>query len=503
MAGGIEAEQPLASTNNAATPAVLQEVEEEEEEVAVEEAEKQKQRQSIKHRLQTWLETQWARSIAAKALEVVCALAYSTINPFLGVFYYGLKYDPRLIGVLLAAVPFVSAVAPLWTLTADKTHKHTLLWMLSFVLGLLTQTACWFFSAPFGLLAALVILMSAARAAVWPFVDACVVGLVGKDAYGKQRLWMSATWGVGAVCASLAISKWGIVAIFVLHAAVSPLFIFVALFVALFVKPQKEVPAQTGSPSGDSVDEGSEHPTTSFVKRVWATLRRKEMLGFLLLTTAMGIVHGMPPMIFVFLEERFAVSSSGNSWLWGALVVSSILLEVPCFYFAEWFTTKLGSFAMFGISLVCCASRVLIYTFIPSAWYAVIPELLHGPMFGLCWAAGVRLASSLVPKDLQATGQGLFYLSYNSVGMGAGVLAVGASFKAYGSVFTFRAGAVVCMGILLTATVVYIAAKLAAKKKPDTMLPSDAATIPSELDEDASEVDNEDPTKLASITEVY
>ena len=94
------------------------------------------------------------------------------------------------------------------------------------------------------------------------------------------------------------------------------------------------------------------------------------------------------------------------------------------------------------------------------------------------WATGVRTASDLVPASLQATGQGLFSLTYSSLGNGVGFLVFGIVYQHLGPLWAFRAWSFLCVGIVAVSIVVYFIYRLSHKSKnvQHQQIPSDDAT---------------------------
>jgi PPP family 3-phenylpropionic acid transporter len=180
------------------------------------------------------------------------------------------------------------------------------------------------------------------------------------------------------------------------------------------------------------------------------------MVGFLLLSIGIGIAQAPPNFVMVFLEDRWGTATQ-SFWFFGVMVVTTISLEAPGFALSSWFIARLGCFPLLISSMAITAVRTFIYTVITNPWLVITAEVLHGLAFVSVYATGVRTASELVPKDLQATGQGLFNLAYSSLGSGTGMLVFGQVYRIVGPIWAFRIWPMIALGEIVIAVAVFFA----------------------------------------------
>ncbi|KAI8507892.1 hypothetical protein Bbelb_141320 [Branchiostoma belcheri] len=125
---------------------------------------------------------------------------------------------------------------------------------------------------------------------------------------------------------------------------------------------------------------------------------------------------------------------------------TATLLTVA-FGFEKWrkLIRKIGHQQVFQLALFCYAVKFLSYSLIPSPWWVLAIEPLHGITFGAMFSASVTYASLIAPPGMETTMQSIVSAVQFGVGYASGSLIGGAIFHAFGGVVLFRTYAVVCL----------------------------------------------------------
>jgi len=161
--------------------------------------------------------------------------------------------------------------------------------------------------------------------------------------------------------------------------------------------------------------------------------KEQQQSTFLKLLLCSRILASSPPfMWFVFIAFAFSASlaivntyafilltSLGASPLLLSLcVTSSVLAEIPYFYFAGFFQSVLGLPTNVAISLLLFAIRLLGYSVIQEPWLALGLESLQGIIFASFYSSAMAVIDTHSPPDLKVSSQGLF----RAVALGVGGL---------------------------------------------------------------------------------
>jgi len=149
--------------------------------------------------------------------------------------------------------------------------------------------------------------------------------------------------------------------------------------------------------------------------------------------------------LFIFLSDYL----KANGLLLGLCMIFSVLLEIPIYFYGETLISYYGYKKILLYSISGHLIRLFGYTLINSAWYVLPLEFLHGAISAAAGGAAVQYVSSISPKGLESTAQGILMSSY-SCGMFLGTLIGGYVFNTYGPYYLFKGTAcVMIMGMLL------------------------------------------------------
>ncbi|KAI8507924.1 hypothetical protein Bbelb_141640 [Branchiostoma belcheri] len=170
-------------------------------------------------------------------------------------------------------------------------------------------------------------------------------------------------------------------------------------------------------------------------------LRRPNELLFLVIMFIIGSSFGAKAnFLFWYLKDI-----GGSQLLLGLALMISCMGELPFMFFSGKLIRKIGHQQVFQLALFCYAVKFLSYSLIPSPWWVLAIEPLHGITFGAMFSASVTYASLIAPPGMETTMQSIVGAVQFGVGFASGSLIGGAIFHAFGGVVLFRTYAVVCL----------------------------------------------------------
>eukprot|EP00892_Ulva_mutabilis_P006319 jgi/Ulvmu1/4059/UM019_0036.1 len=177
--------------------------------------------------------------------------------------------------------------------------------------------------------------------------------------------------------------------------------------------------------------------SASFSEKLSLLLRDPRVLAFLATALLMGVCGGaIDGYLFVYLDELKA-----PPLLMGSCLAVICCAEVPVFAFSGRILHALGYQGALRAGLAAYCVRLFAYSCLrqmPSLWFILPVELLHGVTFGVAWCGGVNLCNSIAPAGLESTAQSLFSGMYAGMGRGVGGLAGGLLLHHYGGMHLFR-----------------------------------------------------------------
>ena len=324
--------------------------------------------------------------------------AFSSLMPFLVLFYQELDFGGAQIGLLAGIPPLVTLVsAPLWTGLADSKHWHK--WVMG--LGILGTVVVvfllpWF--TAFIIIFALIILFNTFISPVPSLADSATINMLGEDRakYGRIRLGGTIGWGVFAPIAGIIVQRYGLQAGFWSFCAI----MLVNLWISQrFVHgAQEQAEARHGG--------------------IRALLSNRRWINFLFLAFLGGIgSFSVAAYLFAYMAEMGATESTMG-------VASSIatVTEVVIFFFGNRLVRKLGSYGLLLLALVMSGIRLLLLGLIDTISMVMILQVFGGMVFPAMWLAGVYYADENAPAGLKSSAQGLF---------GAMVFGVGAAISGF------------------------------------------------------------------------
>lgn len=344
---------------------------------------------------------------------------------YMGAFvpYFALYLADRGLGAaeiaLVLAMPAVARiVAPsYWGMLADRSGAGRAIVILSGVALLAGYTAVRFASGA-AQFAAVVLVMSLLAAGALPIVESMTMSALEGRAgrYGPVRLWGS----VGFIAGVLGTGVW-----LDAHSPQSLLDVVVALLgvvvLAAFGLPSAR--AGAGAARGDV--------------RLGSMLRRSDVLAFLAACACMAAAHG--PLYGFF--SLYAEAAGYRKSVIGSLWTLGVVAEIAVFMAWPRLAARYSLRALLVASFACAVVRfAMIGWGIRVPALLVVAQILHAATFGVYHAAAVSAVHRLFPGGLQASGQSLFSSLAYGLGGGAGMLAAGWVWDAFGAAACFALG---------------------------------------------------------------
>lgn len=347
--------------------------------------------------------------------------AMASVTPFLALYYKQVGLSGRQIGLLASLSPLVALLAaPFWGGLADATQQHRRLLLLAISCFLLAVFGLSFATTLLWLIP-LVVAFAFFSAPIMPLVDNSVLEALGarKQEYGKQRLWGAIGWGVSAALIGSITERYGLGWAF--YGCI--LIMSVNLFGATRLTISH---AQIGS-------------------NFWKNLRYFVTSWPWLIFLSTVFVNGIGMSFtnnFLFL---YMSSLHASKTLMGFALFAASLSELPAFFFSDRLLRRWGSRGLLIAALLAQATRMFAYAAMPSPWFVLLINLLHGLTFSAMWVAAVNYTNEHAPVGLGATAQGVLSgLSMGLAGM-VGALIGGVLYDSVGPAAMFACGGVLTL----------------------------------------------------------
>jgi len=278
--------------------------------------------------------------------------------------------------------------------------------------------------------------------AVGSLLDAIVVDQVPNNAYGRLRLWGAVGYGFagGIVGIAMLYVKSDISWLpYVTHFAPGFFFGILAIIVMCFLEdttPKIEnVDRYFPSIQAPEINEETKlkmygESDDGFIAKLKKVPRTLDMFLFIVIIFICGCFMGLvSTYLFLFIKNDL----KGDEIVMGVSVLVSCLAEVPVFFFSEHLLNRVSADWVLLISLIAYIIRFNVYWILAvsewSAWYILIPEVLHGFTYALMWSAAVAKATkSLEGLNLTSFAVG-FITSVLTSGNIVGALGVGVLLK--------------------------------------------------------------------------
>ena len=322
--------------------------------------------------------------------------AFSSLIPFLVLFYQGLGFNGSQIGLLTGVPPLITLVAaPFWTGLADSKRWHKLVMGLGIAVAVLAILVLQSFTS-FTIIFALIIVLNIFLSPVSSLADSSTINMLGEERtmYGRIRMGGTIGWGVFAPIAGALVQNYGLKIAFWSFSAI--------MLVNLFVSQR--------------LVHGSQEQGTSNSGGIRVLLTNRRWLNFLFLAFLGGLgAFSVATYLFPYMAELGA-----NETTMGIALSIATLTELPIFFFGDRLVRRFTTYGLFILALVLIGVRSLLYAVVTTPLMVLMVQAFGGTLFPAMWLAGVSYADENAPAGLKSSAQGLFGAVSFGVGSAVG-----------------------------------------------------------------------------------
>jgi len=381
-----------------------------------------------------------------RILYFLSGLTSSTWGRFGSIYYMTKGLNAEEIGVIEGCMPIVKAVFGFfWGYISDVTNKKAV-YFVTRVCG--TSVLCllgWHALVKYDFKTIMAISLGAQAFNSGGVLDAWTFDLLGDHAqreYGKIRLFMALSWGIGCFGMSWITDNWGFNYNFILYASLAGVSVLVMTCLPKMTPIEKQIKA-VGPDRRIAIQALCRIPVMMF------------FLEMFIMGMGVGVVERL---LFVYMKMYLRASTV----LCGTAALMTVLLELPIFYAMDWLNRKLGYNLLMMIAQFCYSSRVYLYTRlnIDTKNYIILIEVLHGFTFGFLWIGAKEYQRKITPVGWQGTFSSILAVIYGALGNGMGAIAGGYCFKKYGARKTYRGSAAIVGGLLVIRLTITICKKI-------------------------------------------
>jgi len=310
--------------------------------------------------------------------------AFSSLLPYIVLFYQSLNFDGTEIGLLAGVPALITLVfSPFLTGLADSTHRHRAILGIGIAVSVIIMAMLPSISN-FAAVFLLILLFNVFMAPVTPMADSATMGMLGEERamYGRIRMGGTIGWGIFALIAGKILDVFGLRMLFYVFSTI--------MLINLFISQKF------------SFGKSDEHSTNSGGIRV--LLASRTWILFLLL----AFLGGLASMtVAAFLSPYMQELGATGDQIGFAIMISTFT-EMPIFYLGDRLVKYFGSYRLLIVSLVLMGLRGLLFAAVDNVFMVYLVQIVGGAMFPAMWLAGVSYADEHAPTNLKSTGQGLF-----------------------------------------------------------------------------------------------
>ena len=365
------------------------------------------------------------------------------------------------------AIPGMSCIlgGPIWGGIADKTGKHRCVNIYCIVITSLSTLSMQFVSLnQYFLMGILVAVSSFHLNPILPLLDQAIMAMLthhDNGDYGRQRLFGSIGAGMGALVCSEVVKHFGIASIFIVQCIASFIAVLALVFLPDCTKRNDDRAKSTLTSSSGMDDLELEAVRVSSRSLMDGSTQFSYLLSLKQLAQASDVVFlfvvvlllgTMHAVLGSFLGLFMFNLSHGDPNIVGVSALVQTVAELPAFFYSDAIVRRMGTSWVLGLAMIAFGIRLVAYSIIPSAWYMLPVDLLHGLTFSLAWAACTIYAYQAAPSDMHGTMLGLLAALFHGFGRGLGNLIGGWIYDHYGPVLLWRWTALLApIGILVVA----------------------------------------------------
>ena len=351
------------------------------------------------------------------------SLAYYCVYSFREAFFeyvLGLDNEVGWFGAAIAVATFCGGL--FWAKSSDLTGDYKTQLILCTALACVSFYGMYFleFDTRFTFYVSLFCfaLNSFFLSAFQPLVDVLVLRIIyDKEAYGKQRLWLSITYGFISTVMSVLAHRIGWISVFPAMSLLNSIFI---IFILLAVQNPPVIESLRRSRLAESTGQRQREQVPGFM----ALLRNKRFIYVMIIVFFLGAVCGIFT-VFLSGNQKNVIKISPTAI--AIVPLTGLSLEIPIFFWGKSIIRVLG--VDYGLLLALFIGLVRIISYLVVAgisrsypqhentygFLVCAIELLKGPCFALTHSAAIKIVMAETPEILHGRAQALYAGIYNNL----------------------------------------------------------------------------------------
>ncbi|MBS4207788.1 MFS transporter [Bacillus sp. FJAT-50079] len=344
--------------------------------------------------------------------------AIAVVNAFIPLYLRYKGMGPGEIGIVLAVGPLVAIFSqPLWGVISDRRQNVKKIVLMLLVVTLFTSAAL-FYSSSLLLVIVAMMVFNFFMSPVQPLVDS-MASAYAQDkgvSYGSIRFWGSIGFAFASFFIGYMIGKIGLQYLW---------FVYSTIIVISFIIASKLTNSQT-----------KRAPIT--ITAMKKTFQNPRYVGFLVAVLFIAIPTRMNDgMLGIYMKHLGATEGHvGMAWM-----VSSIS-EAPVIALLYLVMRRVPLLVLIGISGGFYTIRWLLYASFNDPTMLIISQAMHSVTFAILMVASVQYVATVVPREMLATGQTIYFATYSGLGAIIGNSVGGYLMEVYSASFVYQAGAV-------------------------------------------------------------
>ena len=381
-----------------------------------------------------------SRVTSLRFLVLAVGVALGVLYPFVAVILSSFGFSPGEIGGIMALAAVASTLAVLtWGHVADvrigraRTLQICVLGASVAALALLVQ---W----PPVVIVLVVLALYLFVSSYQPLADALTVNAIrSRSAYGRVRLLTSLSFAIAAVVTGFLYDRTGYGLAFVLFAAASGVVAVSALGLPDVGRADlaAHVAARASREGRGGARTGHAPPGLGFGS-AGVALRLAPRLRLVLVTVTVLYVGLIASITFVGVRIVELGGRPSDVALASGFAAGA---EVPTMFAASWIANRIGLRAMFAAGAALYAAVLILWAVTDSPIVIIASRLPTGVAFAAVVVSIVLTIATLLPSDLQATGQALFQMTSTGVAAVVSNLIGGALYQGVGPAAVFGVAA--------------------------------------------------------------
>lgn len=380
------------------------------------------------------------RVMSLRFLVLAVGVALGVLYPFVAVILGSFGFSPGEIGGITALAALASTLAVLtWGHVADVRIGRTRTLQIC-VLGASAAALALLVHWPPVVIVLVVLVLYLFVSSYQPLADALTVNAIrSRSGYARVRSLTSLSFAIAAVIAGFLYDRTGYGLAFILFAAASGVLAMSASGLPDAGRADLAAHVAARAPTGDPGDaEGGPGPPRRGFGSAGVALRLAPRLrGVLVVITVLFI--GLIASI-TFVGVRIVELGGRPSDVALASGVSAGA-EVPTMFAASWIANRIGLRTMFAAGAALYAVVLIVWAFTDSPTVIIVSRLATGVAFAGVVVSVVLTIATLLPSDLQATGQALFSTTSTGVAAVVSNLVGGALYQWIGPAAVFGVAA--------------------------------------------------------------